>query len=181
MILSKPRLLRRAQLNGVTKGGEHPLWSRAGSKPRSRINLIPTFGSPRFKPSGPPGQVIDSWRRGDFSAITSLSQLAEIFEVLNRPRLRRRFKYSSGEIELFVQLIAARASVAETPGNLKICRDPDDDDILEAAIGGKAQYLVTRDDDLKRDLDLIKLARRHGVRVVSVRHFLRRLARVTTG
>ena len=40
MILSKPRLLRRAQLNGVSKGGEHPLWSRAGFKPRSRIQLI---------------------------------------------------------------------------------------------------------------------------------------------
>jgi hypothetical protein len=37
--------------------------------------------------------------------------------------------------------------------------------------------LVTRDDDLKRDLDLIKMARRNRVRVVSVRHFLSRLAR----
>jgi putative PIN family toxin of toxin-antitoxin system len=106
-----------------------------------------------------------------------LSQLAEISEVLDRPRLRKRFKHSSGDIELFVQLIAARASVAETFGNMKICRDPDDDEILEAAMVGKAEYLVTRDDDLKRDLDLIKLARRHGVRVISVRQFLRRLAR----
>jgi len=40
MILSKPRLMRRAHLNGVSKGGEHPFWSRAGFKPRSRINLI---------------------------------------------------------------------------------------------------------------------------------------------
>ena len=40
LIPSKPRLLRRAQLNGVSKGGEHPLWSRAGFKPRSRIHLI---------------------------------------------------------------------------------------------------------------------------------------------
>lgn len=134
-----------------------------------------------LKPTGPPGRVIDSWQRGDFNAVTSLSQLTEISEVLERPRLRRRFKHSSGEIELFVQLIAARASVAETLGNLKICRDPDDDGILEAAIAGKAQYLVSRDDDLKRDLDLIKLARRHGVRVVSVRQFLRRLARATNG
>jgi predicted nucleic acid-binding protein len=75
-------------------------------------------------------------------------------------------------------LIAARASVVETRGVLKICRDPDDDEILEAAILGKAQYLVTRDDDLKRDLDLIKMARGNRVRVVSVRQFLRRLPRV---
>ena len=133
-----------------------------------------------LKPAGPPGQVIDNWRHGEFSAVTSLSQQTEISDVLDRPRLRRRFKYSGGDIELYLQLIAARASIVETLGNLKICRDPDDDEILEAAIAGKAEYLVTRDDDLKRDLDLIELARRHGVGVVSVRQFLRRLARATS-
>jgi len=76
-------------------------------------------------------------------------------------------------------LLAARATVVEISGELKICRDPDDDEILEAAIRGKSQYLVTRDDDLKRDLDLIKMARRNRLRVVSVRQFLRRLSRLT--
>jgi putative PIN family toxin of toxin-antitoxin system len=132
-----------------------------------------------LKPTGPPGQVVDGWRRGDFSGVTSLSQLTEILDVLTRPRLIRRFKYSNREIETFVRLIAARAAAIEISGNLKICRDPDDDEILEAAIRGKAEYLVTRDDDLKRDLDLIKMARRHRVRVVSVRQFLRRLSRQT--
>jgi predicted nucleic acid-binding protein len=80
---------------------------------------------------------------------------------------------------MFVRLIAARATVVQVSGELKICRDPDDDAILEAAIVGKSQYLVTRDDDLKRDLDLIKMARRNRVRVVSVRQFLRQLSRET--
>ena len=40
LILSKSRVVRRAQLNGVSKGGEHPLWSRSGFKPRSRSRLI---------------------------------------------------------------------------------------------------------------------------------------------
>ena len=130
-----------------------------------------------LKPSGPPGQVVAAWRRDKFSAVTSLTQLGEVAEVLSRPRLIRRFKYPQRDAELFVRLIAARATVALSTGELKICRDPDDDEILEAAIRGKTQYLVTRDDDLKRDLDLIKMARRNGVRVVSVRRFLRRLAR----
>jgi putative PIN family toxin of toxin-antitoxin system len=128
-----------------------------------------------LKPTGPPGQVIAAWSGDKFSAVTSLSQLSE----LNRPRLIRRFKYPERDAEMFVRLIAARASVVSTSGELQICRDPDDDEILEAAIGGKARYLVTRDDDLKRDLDLIKMARRHGVRVVSVRQFLRRFSRET--
>jgi putative PIN family toxin of toxin-antitoxin system len=130
-----------------------------------------------LKPTGPPGQVVAKWRRDDFSVITSLSQLTEIIEVLNRPRLMRRFIYPPEEVETFVRLIAARANTVQTSGDLKICRDPDDNEILEAAIRGKSQYLVTRDDDLKRDLDLIKAARRRRVRVVSVRQFLRRLSR----
>ena len=133
-----------------------------------------------LKPTGPPGQVVERWRRGDFNVITSLSQLSEILEVLNRPRLRRRFMYPPLDVETLVRLIAAGGNIVETSGDLKICRDPDDDEILEAAIRGKAQYLVTRDDDLKRDLDLIKMARRNRVRVVSVRQFLRRLSRAAS-
>ena len=112
-----------------------------------------------LKLSGPPGQVIDSWQRGDFSVVTSFFQLAEISEVLNRPRLRKKFRYTSEGGDTFVRLISSRSAIVETSAKVKICRDPDDDEILEAAINGRAQYLVTRDDDLKRDLDLIKMAR----------------------
>jgi putative PIN family toxin of toxin-antitoxin system len=131
-----------------------------------------------LKPSGPPGQVVAAWRRDACSVVTSLSQLSEIAEVLARPRLARRFQYPLQDVETFVRLIAARATVVPISGKLKICRDPDDDEILEAAIVGKTQYLVSRDDDLKRDLELIKAVRRRGVRVVSVRQFLRRLLRL---
>jgi putative PIN family toxin of toxin-antitoxin system len=133
-----------------------------------------------LKPSGPPGQVVAAWNRNKFGVITSPSQLIELAEVLMRPRLTRRYKYTLGETDTFVRLIAARATVVESSGTLQICRDPDDDEILGAAIRGKAQYLVTRDDDLKRDLDLIKMDRANRVRVVSVRQFLRRLATVVS-
>ena len=130
-----------------------------------------------LKPAGPPGEIVAAWRRDEFSVITSLSQLSEVAEVLDRPRLVQRFRHTGRDAELFVRLIAARATIAKISGELKICRDPDDDEILEAAIVGKSQYLVTRDDDLKRDLELIRMSRRHRVRVVSVRQFLRRLSR----
>ena len=74
-------------------------------------------------------------------------------------------------------MIAAKALLVSIPHTLKACRDPDDNDILEAAIHGRAKYLVTRDDDLKRDLDLMRFARMHSLRVVSVAQFLKRLSR----
>ena len=130
-----------------------------------------------LKPSGPPGQVVRAFIRGDFTVVTSSLQIIEIAEVLSRPRLRRRFGIAYRDVEAFVSLIAARAALVSIPRTLKVCRDPDDNDILEAAIHGKAGYLVTRDDDLKRDLDLVRVARAEGLRVVSVAQFLKRLSR----
>jgi predicted nucleic acid-binding protein len=60
----------------------------------------------------------------------------------------------------------------ETTGRLQLCRDPDDDRILETAVTGGARYLVSRDDDLKRDPDPIEHLIRRGVRIVSVARFL---------
>ena len=37
---------------------------------------------------------------------------------------------------------------------------------------GKAQLVVTRDDDIKRDPDLITHLQEHGIRVLSVAQFL---------
>ena len=133
-----------------------------------------------LKPAGPPGRVVARWRRGDFRAVTSLSQLDEVAEVLARPRLMKRFKYSPQEVATFIRLIAARARIVKISGAPRVCRDPDDDEILETAIQAKSRYLVTRDDDLKRDLALIRVARRHRVNVVSVRQFLSLLSRRAT-
>lgn len=143
------------------------------------VALLDTNGwvSAFLKPTGPPGRVVARWRRGHFRAVTSLSQLDEIAEVLSRPRLVRRFKYSPQDAATFIRLIATRAELAKISGTLQVCRDPDDDSILEAAIRGKSRYLVTRDDDLKRDLHLIRVARGHRVTVISVRHFLSLLSR----
>jgi len=43
---------------------------------------------------------------------------------------------------------------------------------LEAAVRGNARYLVSRDDDLKRDLELVAQMEGRGVQVVSVQQFL---------
>ena len=72
-----------------------------------------------LKPNGPPGQVVAAWGNDEFSVVTSLSQLSEIAEVLSRPRLVRRFRYPHRDAEAFVRLIAARATVVHTSGELR--------------------------------------------------------------
>jgi putative PIN family toxin of toxin-antitoxin system len=55
-----------------------------------------------LKPSGPPGRLVVAWSRNKFSAVTSPSQLTELAEVLIRPRLTRRFKYTHADAATFM-------------------------------------------------------------------------------
>ncbi len=57
-------------------------------------------------------------------------------------------------------------------GELKLCRDPDDDIILETAIRGNAAYVVSRDEDVTRDLDLIEHLRERGIATITVQRFI---------
>ena len=128
-----------------------------------------------LNPYGPPAQLRTAWLKDRFAAVTSPLLLDEIRDTLRKPRLVRKYILSSGEIERFLELLLVRSLVVFPAGICKGCRDPRDNFLLEAALLGRAEYLVSRDDDLKRDAELIQAMELEGVRILSVRQFLRRL------
>lgn len=109
-----------------------------------------------LNPAGAPARVVNLWRDGAIDVVAALPILEEIRDVLCRPRIRQKYKIGAARVDAYLQLIAARTSIVPVTGALTLCRDPDDDPILETASVGNAEYLVTRDDDVKRDLDLIR-------------------------
>ena len=54
-----------------------------------------------------------------------------------------------------------------------ICRDKDDDLVIETAVKGKAAYLVTRDDDVKNDKSVLDFLSQSGISVLTVDKFLK--------
>ena len=128
-----------------------------------------------IKPHGPPAQSLDAVRSDRFVPVVSQQLFQEIREVLYRPRIRRRRRVSDDDLATLLVLLEDRAVEAFPSGELHLCRDPADDFLLETAILGKARFAVSRDDDLKHDLDLIDRLREHGVEVLSVAQFLNRL------
>ena len=108
-------------------------------------------------------------------AIASPSLLDEIRTTLREPRLVRKYNLSSAETEQFLELLLLQSLVVFPTGAFKRCRDPKDNFLLEAALLGHAEYLVSRDDDLKRDMELIRAMEGEGVRILSVHQFLRHL------
>ncbi len=55
---------------------------------------------------------------------------------------------------------------------MRLCRDPKDDVYIALAIAAGAEYLVTRDDDLKDDVSIREHLAGHGCGVVTIREFV---------
>ena len=128
-----------------------------------------------LNPSGPPARLRHAWYQGQFQTVVSPPLLEELTDVLTRPRIIRKYPIDANAVAEFLQLLAQRSTIIIPTGSIHECRDPDDDVVLETAILGHAQYVVTRDDDLKRDLDLFAHLHAYGIAIVSVREFLDQL------
>ena len=128
-----------------------------------------------LNPKGYPALVLDAFRHGRFEPILSSPLIDELIDVLSRPRVVKKYEISTDEAAAYAALIIERSKVVSLPGILQLCRDPRDDAVLETALVGRADCLVSRDDDVKRDEELIKEMDRQGVSVLSVARFLVRL------
>ena len=96
-------------------------------------------------------QLVDE---GRLTLCLSPAILAEVRDVLGRPKIRRKFPHLTGErVEEFLARAAAQGVVLdEVPEAFRYARDPDDEPYLNLALAAHAQYLVSRDKDL---LDLM--------------------------
>ncbi len=102
-----------------------------------------------IKEEGPPGQILDLlFQDRKFISITSLDILAEIREVLPRPKIRKYHGWTNEQIDAFVTFLYAQSVVTEGKLAVKIARDPQDDKFLACATEGTADYLVSGDEDL---------------------------------
>jgi putative PIN family toxin of toxin-antitoxin system len=126
-----------------------------------------------LNPVGFPARVLAAAQRERFTLVTSAPLLEELREVLSRSRLMRARNTTSADADTFVQSIADVASqVVPVSGTLQLCRDPDDDVLLETAIVGGATHIVSRDEDITRDLELVAQLEKRGIKAVTVSRFL---------
>ena len=111
---------------------------------------------------GRPSEIIHLGQEGDITLITSLSILAELTHVL-----RDYLGASDDEayevykrIGTFVEIVYPTQWVNVVPD------DPDDNKFVECALEGKAQYVISRDQDL------LRLGEYEGIRMVDDVEFL---------
>ena len=115
--------------------------------------------------------VIQAFKRRKFLLLTSRRHLEEIFHTLGYPRLRRRFKLPDSIRKKVVGKISAGGLLLSPSGSLKICRDPNDNYLIELALLGKADYLVTEDKDFHDDQAIVQFLDIHRIKLVTVSEF----------
>jgi putative PIN family toxin of toxin-antitoxin system len=110
---------------------------------------------------GPPGEVVEAALAGRFDIVTSPALLDELRRVLAYPKLAAIFD----DVDEIVGLIALASHVVRPVLTRDLARDPDDNRVLEAAIAGNADVIITGDADLL-DLQVVQ-----GVRIVTPADF----------
>jgi uncharacterized protein len=125
-----------------------------------------------LNPAGHPARVLEALRARRFILLVSQPMLDELRDVLRRPRLTRKYGITAADVHEVILLLRGRATEVTISGTVRICRDPDDDVVIETAVVGQANALVTRDDDMKGADELSAALAAVGIAVSSVQHFL---------
>lgn len=98
------------------------------------------------------------------TVLVSVSVLLELADVLNREKFDKyvthdeRMRFMVGFLKI--------AEMIEINETIVACRDPKDDKLLELAVSGEADFLVTG------DKDLLVLNPFRGVEIITPREFL---------
>lgn len=116
----------------------------------------------------PPDGLYQAWLKGEIELVTSAAQIAELANVLARPRLQKYI--DADEAAAIVENIDTRAIILDAPPDVDLSPDPKDNPILAAAIAGKADLIVSGDKK-----HMLALGEAEGIPIVTARDALDRL------
>jgi putative PIN family toxin of toxin-antitoxin system len=138
------------------------------------VALIDTnvWVSALINPRGFPAKTRDAWLARKYQIVVSKPLLEELEDVLHRSRIQQRFGVTEAQAEELLLLITEKATPVEISGELHLCRDARDDMLLETAIVGGATHIVSRDEDITRDPELLEQLKNRRIKAVTVSRFL---------
>lgn len=123
------------------------------------------FISALITPEGLPFQSLKLWFEKRYDLVTSVWQIEELRDVSRRDRVKKNL--NAADVGTLVNALRSKALVLDTLPAVDYSPDPDDNNIIAAALAGVAQYIVSRDKE-----DVLALGSVEGVRILAVRDFV---------
>ncbi len=127
------------------------------------------FVSALIRKHGTTGDVLRALRDGRFTAIYTTDIVVEIIDVLGRAQFRSKYHIEPDDITALVNLIRLRGELVMPTRQVTVCRDPEDDKFLEAALATQTDCIVSG------DADLLELTPFQDIPILRPAEFLARL------
>jgi len=125
---------------------------------------------------GAPHSLLACLRDGDTSLVESPQLLAELEDVMYRPKFSSILARSGLSSETILQEIRQIAElVIPEPLPSPVCRDPDDDEVLALAYAAQADLIVSG------DADLLDLQEYQGIPIVTAAKAMKIIESVRRG
>ncbi len=101
-----------------------------------------------IRPQGTLGPIVRRLRVGAYLLIISEVLFDELIEKLREPRIAHKYNLNDQDIKDFVAELAVSGRIVFPTREIHVCRDEDDNRVLEAAVSARADFVVTTDEDL---------------------------------
>ncbi len=112
--------------------------------------------------AGSSEKILRSWVNGEFELVSSLPIIDELIRVL----MSFKIPLTADDISLLESLILERSIIVVPSEKVSIIIDPDDNKFVEAALEGKAEYIISQ------DKHLLVLKQYRGVKVLHPNDFI---------
>jgi hypothetical protein len=111
---------------------------------------------------GNPKLLLQARREKRIELFTSVAMLAELTDILARPKFEKKIAASMLTVDQLVDGYTELAQMVRPTPTPRIVADPDDDVVIGTALAAKADLLVTG------DRSLLDVGAYQGIRIVSV-------------
>ncbi len=113
-------------------------------KNKPRIVLDTNIWISGFVFAGQPGLILELFGLNELRVVISEELLSELRRVI-----AQRFPLFEANVKLLIEAMRQHAVVVQLGGQtVSVSRDPDDNKVIETALIGACQYIVTGDKDL---------------------------------
>lgn len=121
--------------------------------------------------TGIPFRIIECAEENLFELLLSKAIIDEFIEVLNYKEIQEKVRGRHLEMTHTIEKLISIASIVEPREKIKAVKDdPDDDKVIECAVEGKADYIVSR------DKHLLRLKEFRGIKIASPEEFVKLIA-----